>query len=192
MATISLNATVREGLGKGAARKLRATGSIPAVMYGMNTEATSITIDPRALELGFASTKDPNTLVSLTLEDGTSHEALVREVQRHPVSGQIRHVDFFVVHPEVASVMKVPFAVEGRAAGTRVGGTMAVLVRTVDVRCKPADIPSIIKVDVTPLNIGQSLKISEVTPPAGCTFVYRKDYALVEVQGKAEDTGKGA
>ena len=113
-------------------------------------------------------------------------------MQRHPVSGQIRHVDFYQVRPDDEAVLQVPFVVEGRAAGTRVGGSMVVLVRTVDVRCKPAHIPSTIKADVTPLNIGQSLRISELTAPEGCTFVYRKDYALVEIQGKAEETGKGA
>lgn len=193
MATISMNAALRDGRGKGDARKLRAKGQIPAVVYTSGGSATSLAIDPHALEVGFASTKDPNTLVALSFADGSSRTCLVKEVQRHPVSQKIEHIDFYEVNPDVALTFSVPFAITGRAAGTRVGGQLEVHIRRVDVRCKPGDIPSTITADVTPLEIGQSLKISQLTPPSGCAFVYRRDFALVEVTGKREDApGKGA
>lgn len=184
MATISLNATLRDGRGKGEARKLRARGQVPAVVYGGGDAATAVSVDPRALELGFGATQDHNTLVALAFADGSTRTCLVKEVQRHPVGQNIEHVDFYEVNPDAELTLPVLFTTTGRAAGTRVGGTMNVLVRHVDVRCKPADIPSTLSVDVTPLNVGQSLRVADLVAPAGCTIVYRNNYAVVEIAGK--------
>ncbi len=194
MATISMTASLRDRRGKGAARKLRATGQVPAVVYTAGAAATALSIDPHALEVGFTSSKNPNTLVALEFADGSSRTCIVKDVQRHPVSQAIEHVDFYEVDPSVELVFSVPFTTSGRAAGTRVGGQLAVHIRRVDVRCKPSDIPATVNADVTPLEIGQSLKISQLEAPAGCTYVYRRDYAVVEVQGKREEAapGKGA
>lgn len=184
MANVSLNATLRQGTGKGGARKLRAAGKAPAVVYGNGTSATQITIDPRTLELSFAREKNPNTLVELKLDDGSSRLTLVREVQRHPVSDAIEHVDFVVVELTTPVQVTVPLVLTGRAAGTRVGGTLNQLIRRIDVRCAAGGIPATIEVDVTPLNIGARLKVSDLTPPAGCTFVYSRDFGVAEVSGK--------
>lgn len=194
MATISLNVSNRDGRGKGAARKLRAAGQVPAIVYGRGQNATSVAVDPRSIELGFASTRDPNTLVALAFDDGSTRTCLVRDVQRHPVSQAIEHVDFYEVAPDQELTLSVPVVTTGRAAGTRVGGNLKQLVRRLTVRSLPASIPSTIEIDVSPLNVGQSLKVSELTPPPGTSFVYRKDFAVVEVEGKRVDeaAGKGA
>lgn len=191
MATISMTASLRDERGKGSARKLRATGQVPAVVYTAGAAATALSIDPHALEVGFKTTKNPNTLVSLAFADGSERTCIVKDLQRHPLGQQIMHVDFYEVDPSVELVFSVPFTVSGRAAGTRVGGQLVVHARRVDVRCKPSDIPATIDVDVTPLEIGQSFKVSEIAAPEGCSFVYRSDYSLVEVAGKREDSGKG-
>ena len=192
MATISLNASLRDGRGKGAARKLRATGQVPAVVYGAGSDAVAVSVDPRTLELGFGATQDHNTLVALGFADGSIRTCLVKEVQRHPVGQNIEHVDFYEVDPEVELTLPVIFTTTGRAAGVRAGGTMNVLVRHVDVRCKPAFIPSSVSVDVTPLGVGQSLRVSDIAQPTGCTIVYRNNYAVVEVVGKVSDAAPAA
>jgi len=188
MATMSLNATLRKTEGKkGAARKLRATGKVPAVLYRGGEAAKAVTIDPHDVELGFKKTQNPNTLIDLHVDDGTHILCVIREVQRHPVSQVIRHIDFYALDLDKTVDVSVPVVIVGRAAGTRVGGTLVQHSRRLQVRSKPLDIPAAIEVDVTPLNIGQSLKVSSLVPPGESLILYTKDFALAEVVGAKAD-----
>lgn len=194
MAIISLNAASRVPARKGAARKLRATGNVPAVVYAAGSSAVPLSINPRDLELGFASTKNPNTLVELVLADGPSRTCVVKEVQRHPVSKVIEHVDFYEVTREQQVVMEIPLVLTGRAAGTRVGGALSQLRRSLTVKISPFDAPATIEVDITPLNVGQALRVSQIAAPAGGSIIFDRDFIVAEVQGTREtaEAGKGA
>lgn len=194
MAIISVNAASRVPSRKGGARKLRAGGQVPAVVYRAGDASTALAINPRDLELGFAASKNPNTLVELKFSDGASRTCLVKEVQRHPVSQAIEHVDFLEVDHEQLVDLTVPLVLTGRAAGTRVGGVLAQLRRSVTVRINPFSVPATVEVDVTPLNVGQSLRVSQIAAPAGGSIIYDRDFAVAEVQGTREsaETAKGA
>ena len=190
MATINLKAESRESTGKGAARKIRATGSIPSVVYRGGESATSVSINPKELELQFQRSGNPNTLVELELADG-ARTCLVQKVQRHPVSGEILHVDFYEVVPDQQVQVNVPVETEGRAAGVRAGGKLQLIQRELTVRCRPGDIPATVKVDVTNLEIGKFIRASQVPAPANTELVITTDANVVTVIGKRGGAGGG-
>ena len=192
MATVSLNAALRTQTGKGNARKIRAGGQLPAVVYRNGGPATSINIDGRELELAFHRTGDRNTLVNIVVEGGREHLCLIRDVQRHPVSKVLRHVDFYEVTADRPVKVRVVVRSVGRAAGTRAGGTLRIVRRELDLVCNPGDIPEAVDVDVTALRIGQFIRASEITPPAGCTINYGADFNVITVLGKRGLAGEEA
>lgn len=180
MATIELSADVRTATGKGAARKIRKAGQVPATIYRNGDEATLIQIDPRALQLGFERTNNPNTLVNLVYGD-ESKVCLVKEVQRHPVSGQIRHVDFYNVKDDQKIVVNVPVKAVGKAKGVSLGGKLRVIRRSLTVQCVAANIPSHIEVDVTNVDVGEFLKASQITTPDEFELILTSDFNVVTV-----------
>lgn len=192
MGTVSLKASPRTERGKGAARKLRAAGMVPAVTYRGGDVAASMAVNPRDLELSFARTRNPNTLVELGFDDGTKRLCLVRHVQRHPVNRSLVHVDFYEVSPEEDVTVTVPLVLEGRAAGTRAGGSLEQHIRRLAVRCRPQNIPEHLVADVTPLQIGDQLHLSQVPAPTGVTLIYGADYTVAEVLGNRADVPEKA
>lgn len=191
MATVNMTAESRADTGKGAARKIRQGGLIPAVIYRDGAEPTLITIDAKELELQFQRSGNPNTLVNITVGDD-SWLCLVREVQRHPVSATIRHVDFYEVRDDEAITISVPVEPVGRAEGTRAGGSLQLMRRRMDVSCKPGDIPATIQVDVTPLGIGQFIRASQIPAPENTELLFTSDFNVVSVIGKRGGKKKGA
>lgn len=183
MATVNMTAESRTGTGKGVARKIRKSGLIPAVIYRGGNTPTHITIDAVSLEMQFQRIGNPNTLIQIEV-DGTTSTCLAREVQRHPVSDAIRHMDFYEVRPDDLVTVTVPIEAVGRAEGTRMGGTLRVMARRMTVICKPADIPATVPVDVEPLQIGEFIRASKVPAPANTKLVFEQDFNVVTVNGK--------
>ncbi len=190
MATVSLKATSRSQTGKGVARKLRRSGVIPAVVYRAGEPATSVSVNPNELEVSFRRTNNPNTLVSVDIE-GDSRLCLVKDVQRHPVSGQIQHLDFYEVTDDQFITVTVPIKAVGKAAGIQMGGKLQVIRRKLDVRSKPADIPAFVEVDVTELNIGEFIRASAISAPANTELVLPQDFNVITVVGKPVEVGEG-
>ena len=180
----NLKAEVRTGeLGKGAARKLRSVGQIPAVVYGAGEEATSVSVDPKVLTDIFTHTKDRNTVVNLEIE-GSEYPCLVRQVQRHPLGRQLLHVDFYKVPLEDNVVVTVPVRGVGRAKGMTVGGRLRIIRREIKVACNYKNIPAFIDCDITPMEIGDMVKASELPMPEGCSLVADHDFNVLTVYGK--------
>lgn len=184
MATVSLGATLRNTTGKGHARKIRAEGKLPAVVYRGGDAAVPVTIDPEALELAFKKTQDRNTLVQIQIEGGDSRTCLVREAIRHPVSRRLEHVDFYEVLPEQVVTVEVPVRPVGTAKGTKLGGKLRVIRRSLVLQCKPADIPSAVDIDVSEMVVNDFVKASQIVPPTGCTLSYTADFNVLTVVGK--------
>jgi large subunit ribosomal protein L25 len=183
MDTMSLNATARTDFGKGAARKIRGTGMLPAVVYRGGNDSLSITTANDELETIFRKTMNRNTLIKLE-SDGGGRICLVKAVQRHPVSQRLRHVDFFEVDEseEVRVVVKV--VAVGTALGTKMGGRLQIVRRDLKIVCKPGDIPAQVEVDVSTLDVGGILSLSSVQPPKGCKISYLNDFNIATVIGK--------
>lgn len=184
MESLILNASTREGTGKGVARKARKAGRTPGVLYRAGGSATPVSFDLKELATIFRKTNDPNTLVSVKVADAAERACLIREIQRDPVSRDVLHVDFYEVDGDYVVTVDVALTLTGRAAGTRAGGTLRQLVRSLTVECAAAKIPRSIELDVTSLEVGQFLKVSDVTAPEGVKVNFSRDYNVVTVEGK--------
>lgn len=167
--TKSLNAKKREGSGKGVARKLRQDGRVPAVLYGKDMDSVALSIDAMEAEHLFAAISVENTIIELQVEgEKSSFQTLVREIQAHPFKKELVHVDFYRLQKGVAVDVDVPVELEGTPVGVKsFGGILEQLVHEVPVRCLPHLIPEMIKVDVSPLELDQSVKVGDLVLPEG-------------------------
>jgi large subunit ribosomal protein L25 len=167
MASASLKATVRTDAGTGVARKLRQSGTIPAIVYGHGRDPQMLAIEAREVERLFGSIAAASTVIELSVDGGIAR-TLVREIQRHPVKRNILHIDFqqLVAGEKVSVSIRIKFT--GTADGVRnSGGILAETMHQVDVRVDPSQIPEFIEVDVTPLTIGHSIHVRDLTLPDG-------------------------
>ncbi len=159
-----LKATPRSESGKGAARKLRAAGSVPAVVYGGEEEALSLTVDSNEAYNLFQSISVENTIVTLNVKGVKGGiETLVREIQAHPFRPEILHIDFLRVQKGVAIEVEIPVNVIGTPVGVKnQGGILDHVLHTITVRSIPSKIPESIEVNIEELEVGQSLHVGEL------------------------------
>ena len=166
MASARLSASPRSDAGKGAARKLRASGSVPAIVYGHAREPQSLAIETRLLERLLGSVAVASTVIELEM-DGRTSRTLIREIQRHPFKKQILHVDFQELVAGEKVTVSIPLAFVGTAAGAKAGGVLDQVMHEIEIEVDPSDIPNHIDVDVSALEIGKSLHVSDLPIPAG-------------------------
>jgi large subunit ribosomal protein L25 len=167
MATASLTATVRDNVGTGFARKVRQAGNIPAIIYGHGREPQKLSLVAREVDRLLGTISAASTVIELSVE-GTTARTLIREVQRHPVKRNIIHIDFqqLVAGEKVTVSVRIRFT--GTADGVRnSGGILAETMHELSVRCDPSLIPEQVEVDVTPLTIGHSIHVRDLTLPEG-------------------------
>lgn len=167
MSTASLNASVRTETGKGAARKIRQGGNIPAVIYGHGREPQSLMLNARETDKLLKSIAISSTVIELSI-DGKVARSLIREVQRHPFKRTITHMDFQeVVAGETVSVY-VPIVYVGTPEGVRLeGGLLDQIMHQLHIVVDPSSIPNHIDVDVSSLKIGKSMHVSDLVLPTG-------------------------
>lgn len=178
----SLNAQSRTGSGKGFARKLRASGRIPVVVYGHGDKNQALSVDALELEKLLARISVENTLIEVAVEGGGTTRALIREVQMHPFKPEVLHVDLLQVHADERIHLKIPVRVVGTAEGVRNGGgVMDQVLYDLDVECFPGDIPDAIDVDVTELEVGQSARVHDLAVPEGVRILNDGDLPVVSV-----------
>jgi large subunit ribosomal protein L25 len=159
---IPLNGARRDRLGKGGARKTRAAGHIPGVLYGHGETPVAVSVQRREFDVALRRHKGGNPIVSLQI-DGADHTALIRDVQYDPITHSILHLDF--LHISLTEMIEVDVAVRlvGLPVGVKDGGgILEPITREVRVRCLPTAIPSSIDVDVSALNIGDSVHVRDI------------------------------
>ena len=162
MAIASLSASLRSDTGKGVARTLRAAGQVPAVIYGHARAPQSLALNARELGKLLERIAAEATVIELSI-DGTMARTLIREVQRHPFKKQILHVDFQELVAGEKVTVRVPVALVGTSEGVRLNGAiMDQPLRELEIRCDPSLIPSHIDVDITHMNIGNSIHVGEL------------------------------
>lgn len=170
----------RKGKGKGLARKLRARGGVPGIVYGVGLSPTQVETDGHELERLVASSAH-------TLIDLEGHRAvkgrlvLIKELQRDPVSRTLVHCDFYAVDPEQEIHVSVPVHFLGRAPGVELGGVLEPLMREIEVACLPLSIPDGLDVEVGSLEIGGSVRVADLTLPDGVRAVADADAVVVHV-----------
>ncbi len=163
-----LAAIRRHESGKGAARRLRASGQVPAVLYGKDQEPVSLTLDAREALRLFHSISVENTIVNVRIDDDKEElETLVREIQMHPYRPDIVHVDFYCIERGVALEVEIPANYNGTPQGVRDGGVLEVILHEFRVRCLPSMIPESIEIDISHLDIGDSVHVNEVSMAEG-------------------------
>ncbi|WP_353266692.1 50S ribosomal protein L25 [Gemmatimonas sp.] len=171
MATATLTANVRAETGKGAARKIRQAGDIPAVIYGHNREPQSLVLNARDTEKLVRSIPVSSTAIELTV-DGTTVRTLIREIQRHPFKRTILHIDFQELVAGETVTVKCPIVYIGTPEGVRLdGGILDQIMHELQIQVDPSNIPNHIDVDITSLKVGKSLHVSDLTVPAGIKIV---------------------
>lgn len=184
----SLDAKVREGSGKGAARRLRVTGLVPAVVYGRHLEKPShVAVDPVAVKKAIATPHKFNTLLTLKVAGQSDRTVLLKDYQNDPVSRAILHVDFIEVRENEPVKVNVPVVLVGKADGVANGGILSQVRRDLEVWALPASIPEKIEVDVTPLKIAQAMHINDVKLPAGITVKTHVNYTIAVVSAPEKE-----
>jgi len=181
MSTATLSATLRSESGKGAARALRRAGSVPAVIYGHKREPMSLSIPTRELERLLERVSAETTVVELSI-DGKVSRTLIREIQKHPYKKQLVHVDFQELVAGEQITVNVPLVIIGTSIGVRsFAGILDQTMRELEVTVDPSAIPNHIDVDVSALNIGDSIHVRDLTVPAGVTVITDADSSVVVV-----------
>ena len=164
MKEIVLKVRPREKRGKEHAKKLRRSGFIPAVVYGQKTPSVLLEIENKSFSALLRGGLGENVLVTLTISDQKDGErkVLIREIQRDPVKGDIVHVDFHEISLTKKLTIQVPIHLVGMAAGVKDGGILQHVLRELEVECLPTAIPEKIEVDVSNLNIGDSIHVADI------------------------------
>lgn len=167
MAEIVLAAETGRPRGSSAARRLRASGRIPAVVYGAGIESTPVSVDWRELRAALTTERGLNALINLEL-DGSQHTVVVREMQRHPVRRDVLHVDFLAVDVTQDISADVPLIVVGEAEKVvRERGVVEQVLSVLVVRGRPGAIPGQIEVDVSDLDVGGQITVGDLDLPEG-------------------------
>ena len=161
MAELKLTAVKRADVGKGASRRSRAGGKVPAIIYGRGIDPVAVEVDRRELVSALRTDAGVNVLLDIEV-DGTRTLALTRELQRDPVRGTLLHADFVKVDRKQAIEIEVPVHVVGESPGAKEGGVLEHPLWTVHVRCLPTDVPEAIDADVSGLRIGDSLRVADL------------------------------
>jgi large subunit ribosomal protein L25 len=182
METIEINVELREAGGKGAARRLRREGRLPGTLYGSKRSALPVVVNAKEFDTRVATLEGSHLIRILSANaDINGSMALVKEVQRHPVSRSLLHTDLYEVDMEAKLRIRIPLHFIGRAEGVELGGILQPIRREVDVVCLPAGIPEFIEVDVSALGFHDAIHVSELKVPAGVEVPYDTDFAVVTV-----------
>lgn len=183
MATqVHLAAQARTPGSSNAARRLRARGQVPAILYGYGLdEATSVSVDALELEQVLHTKAGSNVLIDLRL-DGEAHLALAREIQRHVVRGDILHVDLYVVSRDQFIEVEVPIHLLNDDEVSRdTGGVVQQILRSVPMRVRPLEVPTAIELDVAGMTIGDVKRVEDLDLPADAELAIEPDRALVSI-----------
>jgi large subunit ribosomal protein L25 len=184
MKSVALKAYPRSQVQHTAVKKLRATGRVPATIYGRQAKPQNLELNTKEFADLLNHSASENVLVDLSVETDARAKrlALVQEVQHHPLSGKVLHVDFHEISPEEKVTVQVPVETSGEAAGVKTGGgVLEHVLFKLKVRCLPKDLPEQILVDVTSLEIGQSIHLGDIKAPEGVEILGDKHISVIAV-----------
>ena len=182
---LKINAQPRTDLGRNAVKKIKTAGFVPAVIYGAKDPARNLQLVERDVDRLLSHASSESVLVEVAIQDpagALTRTALIQEVQHHPVSGKVLHVDLHAVAMDELMTAEATIETVGEAVGvTTGGGVMEVILRTLDIECLPGDLPESITVDVSALQIGDSVHVRDLKLPKGVTVLNDEDLTVVSV-----------
>lgn len=205
MSDITLASEPRTETGSGPAGRLRKAGKVPAVVYGLGTDAVSISVPARELSHALSGESGANALITLDV-DGESVLTLARQIHRHPTRGEYVHVDFVRISRDVSVSADIPVNLNGEPKGVRDGGLLEQLMFNLTIEAKPGNIPVSIEFDITHLEINDQILVSGLPLPEGVTTPADETQVVAQVTqrrvavergeggeaGEGEEGGEGA
>lgn len=192
MAQAELNVDIREKSGKGVARKLRAAGRLPAVVYGKQLDAQAIVVDPKMLEALISGEAGWNTLITLKGAPEIDGQVVVlKDADFHPIRREMISADFHVIDLKKKSTFMVPVNVVGTSVGQKMGGSLQLIRHELEVLCLPTEVPQSIDIEVSALEIGDTVHIDEVAAPDGVELVHDVNFTVITVVGHKEEAVEG-
>ncbi len=182
METLEIQADTRDPGSKQTARRLRRSGKIPGILYGPKTQSIALELNKKEFSSRVAGLEGSH-LVRLKSDSASLVDkvALVKEMQFHPITGEVVHADLYEVDLTARIRVQVPLHFVGKAVGVVRGGILQPIVREIEVECLPLDIPGFFNVEVSGLDIGDSAHIEDLTMPEGIKAIYESNLALVAV-----------
>ncbi len=191
MSENQLAAKIRNNSGRSVNQKLRKSGNIPAILYGprgnilleMEEEPTRHQLE----KMSGMHELIPIKVLDNSSGDSWTAEVVLREVQKHPYKHFLMHLDFWEIPPKKVQVVRVPIGVKGESPGVKGGGVLQMVVRDIPVNCLPADIPSIIKLDISNLELGDSIRIQDVELPPKVSHSTEENYTIISIVGRAKE-----
>jgi len=180
MPDITLASEPRTDLGSRPSGRLRREGKVPAVVYGLGTDAVSITVPARELQHILAGEAGANSLISLDV-GGDTVLTLARQIHRHPTRGELVHVDFVRIDRDVAVSAEIPIHLVGEPVGVKDGGLLEQLLFQLTIEAMPGNIPVSIEIEVEALAIGDQLRIEDIPLPEGVVTQAEADFVVAQV-----------
>ena len=188
----SVTANPRTETGKGAARRLRNSGQIPAVAYGKGLAATTLSVAPKDVVTVLKSERGKNTVLQMKVNGGNELLVMIKDYTYHPVTRSLEHVDFVEVKLDQPVDVDVPLITHGKAVCVTLGGLLRQVFRTIPVRCVPDRIPLTIETDVTELKLGDAIATKDLKLPEGVEVRLPAEQTLVSVVAPEKDRSEEA
>ncbi len=183
MEIVELTSRIRQTAGKGVSRKLRRQGMIPAVLYGPATSPVLLAISASNLEKALKGKSAARSIFNLSVQNGdtTTRTVMIKEIQRHPVSRNVLHVDLYEIDMGRKIRVNVPVTMTGKAKGVERGGLLQLIRREIEILCLPTEIPDTIEIDVSHLDIGDAIHVKEISLGGHIEIPAETDFTVVTV-----------
>ncbi len=182
MDLIELKTKIRTTTGNGPARRLRMSGQIPAVLYGPKTEAVLLSVNKNDLDLLFKKGGIGQVVLNLVIQkngETLTMPAMIKELQTHPVSRNFIHIDFYEIKMDQKITAKIPVVTTGIAKGVELGGVLQIIRRELEVECLPLEVPESIEIDVSDLDIGDSIHVGKISLEGEIEILEDDNYTVV-------------
>lgn len=180
MEFIDLKANARNTKGKGSSRVLRSEGLVPAILYGKN-DPTMLSVPYSDLEKAFKESTTTQVFINLLVEGGSTVSAMIKEYQIDPVSRNFLHVDFYEIAMDQKINVKVPVVITGKSIGVEMGGLLQIIRRELEIICIASNVVEFIELDVTDLDIGNSIHVEDIEPPEGIEIPHDVNFTVITV-----------
>ncbi|MDH3357122.1 MAG: 50S ribosomal protein L25/general stress protein Ctc [Desulfobacteraceae bacterium] len=184
MNLIEIKTKIRTKTGNGPARRLRMSGQIPAVLYGPKTETVLLSVNKSDLELLFKKGGIGQVVLNLVIQkngETTTRPAMIKELQTHPVSRNFIHIDFYEIKMDQKITAKIPVVTTGIAKGIELGGVLQIIRRELEVECLPLEVPESIEIDISDLDVGDSIHVGKIRLESELEFLEDDNYTVVTV-----------
>ena len=185
LSDLTIKVTPRDQTGRQACNKLRASGRIPAILYGKEINK-SVSLEDRSMRILLRKASGTSSLLRLLGEEGEDELVLIKDMHMDPIKNSILHIDFVQVNRGEDLQTKIPLTLNGEAEGVKsAGGILEVLVNEVEIRCRPSNLPSQVELDISKLALGENLQIKDLPKLEGVEYVAELDGMLVSCVGSA-------